>query len=275
MQAEPEYSLCREERAMALKGKTAIVTGAGRGLGRAVSMAFAREGARLMMMSLDEDELREASGEVARIAQDRVISCTGNVAREPDVARTVAMTMERFGGLDILVNNAGIVGPPRLLEDTDLTSWNITLGINLTGYLLFIRAALPHMIRKGKGKIINIVSGLGEMAFPRFCAYSVSKAGCIQLTRSVSSEMEAYGIQVNAIDPGVMDTSMHETIRAMGPEVLGEDIHSRFMEYKAMNVLKSPDEVAPLAVFLASSASDHLTGRIGTIKYYRELGFRP
>ncbi|HNY66543.1 MAG TPA: SDR family oxidoreductase [Deltaproteobacteria bacterium] len=260
---------------MVLNGKAAIVTGAGRGLGRAISKAFAREGVHVMMMSLDEHELKEARQEVAGLAQGEVISYTGNVAREPDVAQTVAMTVERFGRLDILVNNAGIVGPPRLLEDTDLTSWNITLGINLTGYFLFTRAVLPHMVRQGSGKIINIVSGLGEMPFPRFCAYSVSKAGGIQLTRSVSSEMEPYGIQVNAIDPGVMDTSMHETIRAMGPEVLGEEIYAQFMEFRDTNVLKSPDDVAPLAVFLASPASDHLTGRIGTLNHYRGLGFMP
>jgi NAD(P)-dependent dehydrogenase (short-subunit alcohol dehydrogenase family) len=258
-----------------LSGKTAIVTGAGRGLGMAISKAFVSEGARVMMMSLDEEELKSAAREVSRIAPERVATFTGNVVREPDVAQTVEAALARFGSLDILVNNAGIVGPPRLMDDTDLTSWNITLGINLTGYFLFTRAVLPHMIPYGRGKIINIVSGLGEMAYPRFCAYSVSKAGGIQLTRSVSSEMEPYGIQVNAIDPGVMNTSMHETIRAMGPDILGDEIYSQFMEYKTLNVLKDPDEVAPLAVFLASSASDGITGRIGTMKYFRQLGWQP
>lgn len=263
-----------EKKGRVLQGKTALVTGAGRGLGRAIARAFAVEGARVMMMSLDEDELSDAGREVEELAPGAAATFPGNAAREPDVGRAVNETISRFGGIDILVNNAGIIGPPRLLEDTDLTSWNITLGVNLTGYFLFIRAALPGMVSRGSGKIINIVSGLGSMGFPRFCAYSVSKAGCIQLTRSVSAEMEPYGVQVNAIDPGVMDTAMHEAIRGMGPDILGDGVYSQLMEYKTLNVLKRPEDVAPLAVFLASPASDGITGRVGTLKEYRSLGWK-
>jgi NAD(P)-dependent dehydrogenase (short-subunit alcohol dehydrogenase family) len=262
------------DEARVLEGKVAIVTGAGRGLGKAIAMAFASQGARVMMMSLDASELRESSLEVAGGDPGRVATFAGNTSREHDAAYTVKKTLEVFGGLDILVNNAAIVGPPRLLEDTDLTSWNITLGINLTGYFLFTRAVLPHMIAQARGKIVNVVSGLGAMVYPRFCAYSVSKAGGIQLTRSASAEFAPYGIQVNAIDPGVMDTSMNETILAMGPDILGDEIYSQFMEFRALGVLKGPEEVAPLAVYLASPASNHLTGTVGTLKQYRQLGWK-
>lgn len=258
---------------MVLKDKAAIVTGAGRGLGKAIAAAFVREGAHVMMMSLDETELEKAAEEIQGIETGSIITYAGNVSKESDVAHAVQETLTNFNALDILVNNAGIVGPPRFLEDTDITTWNITIGINLTGYFLFTRAALAHMIPKRHGKIINIVSGLGQMAFPRFCAYSVSKAGDIQLTRSIASEVETCGIQVNAIDPGLMDTAMHETIREMGPVILGQEVYRQFMEYKAKNILKKPDDVATLAVFLASAASNHITGQIGTMKCYRQLGW--
>ncbi len=258
---------------MRLKNKTAIVTGAGRGLGKAIAKAFAKEGAHVMMVSLDENELQKAAREIEQEAPGKAMVFAGNVSRENDAAEAVSRTLDSFHNLDILVNNAGIIGPPRFLEDTDLTSWNATLGVNLTGYFLFTRTVLPHMVRQSSGKIINIVSGLGGMPFPRFCAYAVSKAGGIQLTKSVASEMEQFGIQVNAIDPGVMDTAMQDTIRGMSSEVLGKELRSRFTEYKKDRILKDPDEVAQLAVFLASKSSGRITGQIGSMKLYREKGW--
>lgn len=259
---------------MPLKNRTAIVTGAGRGLGKSIAKAFAREGANVMMMSLDEDELMKVADEAGRVRPGRVIARAGDVSDEHDVSETVNETFERFQGVDILVNNAGIIGPPRFLEDADIASWNRTIGVNLGGFFLFARAVLPHMIENRRGKIINIISGLGEMPFPRFCAYAVSKAGGIQLTRSIASEMEPYGIQVNAIDPGVMDTGMQEEIRRLGPGVLGEEVFREFEEYRNEHLLKNPDDVAPLAVFLASGASNHITGRIGSMRFYRQMGWK-
>jgi len=259
---------------MSLKDRTAIVTGAGRGLGRSIARAFVREGANVMMMSLDEDELRKAADEAGQGGPGRVAARAGDVSREHDVSETVNETLERFAGVDILVNNAGIIGPPRFLEDADIESWNTTIGTNLGGFFLLARAVIPHMVEKRKGKIINIVSGLGEMPFPRFCAYAASKAGGIQFTRSIASEMEPYGIQVNAIDPGVMDTGMQEEIRRLGPGVLGEEVFREFERYKDRHLLKNPDDVAPLAVFLASGASDHITGRIGSMRFYRQMGWK-
>jgi NAD(P)-dependent dehydrogenase (short-subunit alcohol dehydrogenase family) len=260
---------------MSLKNKTAIITGAGRGLGKSIATAFAREGANVMMMSLDEGELKNAVKDIEPVGSGKIITHAGDVSNENDVSETVEKTLAYFQGIDILVNNAGIIGPPRFLEDTDVTNWNVTIGVNLGGFFLFTRAVLPHMVEKRRGKIINIVSGLGEMPFPRFCAYSVSKAGGIQLTRSIASEMGPYGIQVNAIDPGVMDTDMQETIRRLGSDVLGKDVYRQFKEYRESNLLKSPDDVAPLAVFLASGASDHITGQIGSMRFYQKMGWKP
>ena len=255
---------------MKLVGKVAIVTGAGRGLGRAIALAMSKEGARMAIISRSADELEEP----ARQMQGESFVFTGDVSKPEDVSRMVRETQERFSSIDILVNNAGIIGPVRFVEDSDDRSWRKTLDVNLNGAFFFAKSVVPLMKEKGGGKIINIVSGLGRMPFPRFCAYSVSKAGLIQLTLSLSEELKDLGIRVNAIDPGVMNTKMQQELRSMGVEVLGEVISRHFIEYKKEGHLKDPGEVARLAVFLASSEADHLNGQVGTLNDYRNRGWR-
>lgn len=255
---------------MKLKGKTAIVTGAGRGLGRAIALVMSREGARTAIISRSADDLEE----VARRMLGECFVFEGDVSKAEDARRMVRETKERFSSIDILVNNAGIIGPARFVEDADDRSWRETIDINLNGSFFFSKSVVPVMKEQGGGKIVNIVSGLGRMPFPKFCAYGVSKAGLIQLTLSLSEELEDMGIQVNAIDPGVMDTRMQEEIREMGADILGESIAQHFTEYKKEGYLKDPGEVAGLAVFLASSEADHLSGHVGTLNDYRELGWK-
>jgi len=256
-----------------LENMTAVVTGAGRGLGREISLAFARAGARVSLFSLSGDELEETVAEIRKIGSEFIIF-QGDVIREHDVAAVTAETLKRFGGINILVNNAGIIGPARFLEDTNPKSWARILAVNLTGSYLFCREVIPLMKERGGGVIINIVSGLGQMPFPRFCAYSVSKAGLIQLTRSLSEELGPYNIRVNGIDPGLMDTNLGEEIRSMGSSVLGKELYNRMVEYKEQNVLKNPQDVAELAVFLASQRSAGMSGHIGTLRYYRDHGWK-
>jgi 3-oxoacyl-[acyl-carrier protein] reductase len=112
------------------------------------------------------------------------------------------------------------------------------------------------------------------MPFPRLCAYSVSKAGLIQFTRSLSEELKPFNIRVNGIDPGLMDTSLGGDIRTMGPELLGEELHTRMVEYKEHSLLKHPSAVAGLAVYLASKDSGGITGHVGTLRYYQKLGWK-
>jgi 3-oxoacyl-[acyl-carrier protein] reductase len=259
---------------MKLRGKVAIITGGGRGLGRAIALAMAKEGARSIVVSRSWEEIQEVLSQI-RGAGGEAFAFLGDVSREDHVSRMVEEGINRFSTVDILVNNAAIIGPARFLNDGDFKSWQKTIDINLHGTFLCSHAVLPIMTAQKSGKIINISSGLGQMPYPRFCAYAVSKAGIIQLTRSLAEEFEEYNIQVNSIDPGIMDTSMQREIRDLGSQILGEKIHFQFREFKEEGLLKDAAQVAPLAVFLASSDSAQLSGHNGTLDYYRNLGWQP
>jgi NAD(P)-dependent dehydrogenase (short-subunit alcohol dehydrogenase family) len=255
-----------------LKGKVAFITGGGRGLGRSIALAMAREGAAVVIMSRTAKELRE----VVSLIKDSGGGgdfLEGDVSRPQDVSQGIDRAVGVYGGLDILVNNAAVIGPARFLEDADEAAWQKTLGTNLYGSFLCCRAAGLIMEKRGAGKIINVSSGLGQMPYPRFCAYAVSKAGEIQMTRSLAEEWRSMNIQVNAIDPGLMNTGFQEEVRSLGPGVLGEELHQRFAEFREKGLLKGPEKVAPLAVYLASPSSDHLSGHFGTLDYYRRLGW--
>ncbi|MBW1781786.1 MAG: SDR family oxidoreductase [Deltaproteobacteria bacterium] len=257
---------------MEVKDRVAVITGGGRGLGRAIALTMSHEGARIVIMGRTGSSLDDTAGTIIRQGGE-CLPVKGDVSRERDVRSMVDQALERFSRIDILVNNGAVIGPARFLEDAEPPAWKKTLAVNLTGPYLCSREVVPIMGRQGAGKIINIASGLGQMPFPRFCAYAVSKAGLIQLTRSLSEELKPLNIQVNAIDPGVMDTGMQEAVRALGSGVLGDEIHRSFVSYKEDGGLRDPEAVAPLVVFLASFRSDGLTGRYGSMADYRRLGF--
>jgi NAD(P)-dependent dehydrogenase (short-subunit alcohol dehydrogenase family) len=256
-----------------LKGKVAIITGGGRGLGRAIALAMAREGARIAIMSRSEGDLKMVLSEIRNSGGEGFLF-PGDVSVESDVSNMVREALSRFSTVDILVNNAAVIGPARLLQDADSKSWEETIGINLNGVFLCCHAALPFMVKQQRGKIINVTSGLGQMPFPRFSAYAVTKAGVIQFTRSLSEEFKEDNIQVNAIDPGVMDTDMQRQLRGLGSSILGEKIYRQLLDYKEKGLLKKTARIAPLAVYLASQESDRLTGHNGTLEYYRGLGWK-
>jgi NAD(P)-dependent dehydrogenase (short-subunit alcohol dehydrogenase family) len=243
---------------MRLQHKTALITGAGRGLGRAVALEFAREGASLCLMSRTEAELQQACREAEGLGA-KCLAYPGDVSRQDEVAACVAKARQAFGGIDILVNDAAVIGPARFLEDAQ--GWRATLETNLFGASLCCAEVLPVMQAQGSGSIVNVSSGLARMAFPRFNAYCVSKAGLEQLTRCLAEEMRGSGVRINCIDPGVMDTSMQATIRGIDPEALGRDLWSRFQEMKTSHSLRDPGDVAKLVLYLASPESADITGQ--------------
>lgn len=258
---------------MRLENQVAVVTGASRGLGGEIAVAMAEEGATVVIMARTVGALEQVASRI-EAKGGRCLPVAGDVSSEKDVQGMVdlAKTLKR---IDILVNNAAIIGPANFLADTDFDAWRKTIDINLNGAFYCSRAIVPIMAEQNRGRIINIISGLGQMPFPRFSAYAASKAGLIQLTRSLASELNEYNIRVNAIDPGVMDTSMQEQIRNFGPSLVGQEVHRRFTEYKKQDALRDPAEVAELAVYLASADADKLTGHIGSLQYYQRLGWKP
>ncbi len=263
---------------MKLKDKTAVITGAGQGLGRAIALNMADQGARVALVDVSESALEQTADTIEKQGGVSLV-CRTDVSVAEQVNQMAADVLNAFSGIDILVNNAGVIGPARITGTQSVHDWNDTVNINLNGAFYSTRAVLPAMkdTKAGPGgRIINIVSGLGNMPFPRFCAYAAAKAGLIQMTRSLSLELAPWNIQVNAIDPGIMDTAMQETIRSYGRERLGDELYERFHSFRSQGQLKSPHQVAPLAAFLASPDSGRVSGQIGTLKEYEDLniGFK-
>jgi len=257
---------------MKLKDKVAIVTGAGRGLGRSSALAMAREGASVVILSRTSTELADTA-DLIEAEGGKVLALKTDVSMTAEIDEAVSETISTFGRIDILMNNAAEIGPVQLITEIDEEEWSRVMDINLKGVYLFCRAVVHHMSRQKGGKIINVTSGLADIVMPPLGAYSVSKAALNHLTRFMAEELRAHNIQVNALDPGIMDTFMQEELREMGPEVLGEALYNQFMEFKEEGHLKSPDDIAQLAVFLASESSDDITGEIGSEQDYMGYGF--
>jgi NAD(P)-dependent dehydrogenase (short-subunit alcohol dehydrogenase family) len=234
---------------------------------------MAREGASLVILSRTPSELRETAGKITGLG-GKVLSLRADVSKPKDVEKVVHQVLSRFKKIDILMNNAAIIGPLKPTFKIKEREWNQALDINLKGVYLFSKAVIPHMIKQRRGKIINVISGLGEIVMPPFGAYSVAKAGLIHLTRFMAEELKDYDVQVNGLDPGIMDTRMQEEIRGAGSEVLGIELYKQVLGWKKRGELKSPEKVARLAVFLASAASGSFTGENGTESYYRKWGYR-
>jgi NAD(P)-dependent dehydrogenase (short-subunit alcohol dehydrogenase family) len=255
---------------MRLKGKTAVITGGGRGLGRASAIAMAREGAFVVILSRTGAELRETEKAIGGNA----LPIKADVSKPGDIEKAVERALSASGRIDILMNNAAVIGPVKPLHVVDKAEWDEVFGINLRGVYLFSQAVIPRMMKGGAGKIINVTSGLGEMVMSPLGAYSITKGAVNHLTRIMAEELKGRNIQVNCLDPGVMDTRMQEEIRALGPEVLGRGIHKEFMDLKEQGYLDPPEKAAELAVFLASEDSDSMTGKNGTEDYYAQLGYQ-
>ena len=242
-----------------LGGKIAIVTGGGRGIGKAIALAFAREGADLILVSRTMSEVEKTAAEVRELG-GRGLPVKADVSKRIDVTNMVNGAIEQFGIVDILVNNAGIQGPIGLMAESDVDNWIRTVNINLIGSYLCTRAVLPAMIRRKKGKIINLSGGGSTYPRPYFTAYSASKAAVVRLTESLAEEVRDFNIQVNAIAPGAVNTRMLAQVLGAG-EAAGE---KAFAEAKLIKERGGtpPELPAGLAVFLASSESNGLTGRL-------------
>ncbi len=237
-----------------LKGKTAIVTGSRRGIGRAIALGFAAEGVNVIVSDINQEDCEKVVREIeSKGGTAFALKC--DVSSRPEVEGLVAKTIARFGRLDILVNNAGIVGFKPFLEMTD-AEWDRMLAINLKGQFLCAQAAAREMAKNRWGRIINIASvssGGSFIAFPMIAHYTASKGGVLGLTKALVQEFTPQGINVNAILPGAIATNIAEGATS-------EEQTQATIRRIPKGRMGQPEEVASLAVFLASPASEYITG---------------
>lgn len=232
-----------------LAGRAAIVTGAGSGIGRAITLRFIAEGAQVLAVDRDAPALAAlpASPQLRTLAQD--------VTAEGASATIVATALEAFGHLHILVNNAG-KGPPTPLADTTDQQWDRGLALNLTSAFRLLRDALPALTRSGDGCVLNIASTLGLRGYPGHGAYSAAKAGMVGMTRNASTDFAAQGVRVNAIAPGVIATPLTEIALA------DAGLHARTVGTTPMGRAGRAEEVAAAALFLCSGEASFVTGQV-------------
>ena len=234
-----------------LEGKTAIVTGAGSGIGRAVALLFAREGANVIVADQNRDG-GEATAAAIESVQGRASFVQGDVIDPAYHRGLVRFAKHRYGWLDIAVNNAGIGSAPTPLAKIPLSTWDETLAVNLSGVFYAVRAQIPAMLDAGGGTIVNMASVAGEVAAPGIGAYVAAKHGLIGLTRNIAVEYARQGIRANAVAPGYIDTPLSLNFPP--------DQRTKLAAIHPMNRLGQPEEVAELVLFLASARSSFITG---------------
>ena len=248
-------NLTKSRVAADLSDRVALVTGAARGLGRAISESLAAAGAKIAAIDVNAEALAEmvaaieATGGVAK-------AFTCDVTKSEQVNETVDAVVKAYGKLDILVNNAGITRDGMLLRMKD-EQWDLVLGINLRGTFLFTRAAAKPLLKSPCGRIINVASVSGLMGNPGQANYSASKAGVIGLTRTVARELASRSVTVNAVAPGFIETDMTAK--------LGEDLLAQIRKEIPLGRLGSPQDVSDAVLFLASDAASFITGHVLTI----------
>jgi len=237
-----------------LDGKAAIVTGAGGGIGRAISVALARAGAAVAACDVNSASAK-ATADLVEAAGGRAAAIACDVADEASCRRAVEDAVARFGGLHVLVNGAAMLDPDATVVDCDPANWNRVLAVNLGGAFLMSKFAIPHLERAGGGSIIHIASQLGSVGSPRRVAYCATKGALIQLAKAMAMDHAAQKIRVNTLSPGAVETdrlvyrfgSMEKARAAAGPKHL-------------LGRLGQPEEIAAAAVFLASDAASFMTG---------------
>jgi NAD(P)-dependent dehydrogenase (short-subunit alcohol dehydrogenase family) len=240
------------ERLMPITGRVALITGANRGLGKAMALALAEAGARVALVARDVGQLNAVADQARQLGAEAEIF-SADISDEAGVLQLERDVAAKFGPVDILINNAGIA-VRKLCVDLTLSDWMSVLNTNLTSAFLLCRAFVPHMKGRGYGRIINISSIMGHISVPMRTAYSSSKAGLMGFTRALALEVAQDGITVVSISPGPFATEM--TI----PLMTNPEINEQFMSKTPMRRWGKPDEIGKLALYLCAEEAGFITG---------------
>ncbi len=246
-----------------LSGKVAIITGANQGLGREIAKKYVNAGADVMLCARNYSLLEETKQELDSMLGDnqQVLINKCDVSKEDEVNALVSEVFEELGGCHILVNNAGIYGPKGAIEDQDWDEWKKALEINVYGSVLMCRVLIPHFKKQKYGKIVQLSGGGATNPLPNISAYATSKAAIIRFIETLAEEVRSFGIDINAIAPGALNTGMLQEVIDTGPEKVGKEFYEKALKQKNNGGVPLSFG-ADLALFLASSASDGITGKL-------------
>jgi 2-hydroxycyclohexanecarboxyl-CoA dehydrogenase len=243
---------------MKLKRKTAIVTGAGSGIGRATALALSLEGANVAIADIAVENANRVRDEVQASGYGSAIACRVDLTKRVEVEQMVQTVLKEFGQIDILVNCAGWDRLEPFVESNEET-WDKILAINFKSVLNTAKAVLPHMIERGSGKIINIASDAGRVGSSWEAVYSGAKGAVIAFSKTLAREMARYNINVNVVCPGMTDTPLMQAIRAQSEKT--QKIVDAVIKATPLRRAAKPEEIAAMVVFLASGDSDFITGQ--------------
>jgi NAD(P)-dependent dehydrogenase (short-subunit alcohol dehydrogenase family) len=247
-----------------LDGRVAIITGASKGIGRALALRFGREGARVICAARSADLVKETTAEVNK-AGNRAIAFTGDLSREDDVRRLVAAGLEAFGKIDALVNNAGDGGPTKPVQDYTVEDWRYTIDSCLTSSYLCIRFVVPEMIKAGGGAIVNISSGAGRRGLPYRIGYCSAKAGQVGMTYGMALELAPHNIRVNCVAPGAVEGDRIDRVIAGQAEVRGipvEAMRKVMIERSPLKRMVTADDIVDATVFFTSDMARSISGQV-------------
>ncbi|MDD5644364.1 MAG: 3-oxoacyl-[acyl-carrier-protein] reductase [bacterium] len=237
---------------MLLKNKTAIVTGAGQGIGKTIALKLAGEGADIALCDIDEESLRKTASEIECLGR-KAYAYKCNVADIASVDKTVNKILDNAGKVDILINNAGLTRDALMMRLKE-EDWDLVISVNLKGVFNFMKSVCRPMLKQKSGKIVNIASIIGLIGNAGQSNYAASKAGVIALTKTAAREMASRGINVNAVAPGFIQTRM--------TDVLSEDVKGQMLKAIPLGYFGKPEDVANVVMFLSSELSSYVTGQV-------------